>query len=359
MIAADRRRVPPVTLRTRPFVSVVIPCFNYARYVGDAIASVLGQDGVDVEVIVVDDASSDASVDVVRAIAARDDRVRLVAHPENRGPVDTFNDGLAVVRGDYVVRLDADDLLTPGSLARATALAEAHPTVGLVYGHPLHFVGDDRPKPRTRASAWTVWDGRSWLRTRCRTAVNVITSPEVLMRRTITDIVGGQRPLAHTHDMEMWLRIAAVSDIAYVHGADQAWHREHAASLSQSLDPGLGDIADRRDAFRTLFAWSGPHLPETEELRIVAERALADEASTRILHLHDRGRSDPALVAALTEFASSLEVAPSLAVQRALRTALARGPHGSPWGTFRAARRRLAREVGERRWHREGVFHRA
>jgi glycosyltransferase involved in cell wall biosynthesis len=349
----------PTALRTRPSVSVVIPCYNYARFVGDAIASALGQDGVDVEVIVVDDASPDASADVVREIAAHDDRVRLIVHAENRGPVDTFNDGLAGVRGDYVVRLDADDLLTPGSLARATALAEAHPTVGLVYGHPLHFSGDVRPEPRTRTNAWTVWNGRSWLRARCRTGVNVITSPEVLMRRSVVDVVGGQRPLPHTHDMEMWLRIAAVSDIAYVHGADQAWHREHNASLSQSIDPGFGDIADRRDAFRTLFDWSGPHLPETDELRLVAERALADEATTRILHLHDRGQAVPALVAALAEFADSLEVESSPAVQRTLRTALARGGSRSARGTIRAVRRRVAREVGERRWHRDGVYHRA
>jgi hypothetical protein len=349
----------PQPLRSHPSVSVVIPCYNYAAYVGGAIDSALTQAGVDVEVIVVDDASSDDSVAVVGAIAARDPRVRLVEHAVNRGPVDTFNDGLALARGDYVVRLDADDLLTPGSLQRSVAVAEAHPEVGLVYGHPLHFSGDALPTHRDRVHRWTVWDGRAWLRDRCRTAVNVITSPEVLMRRAVVDVVGGQRPLPHTHDMEMWLRMSVAADVAYLHGADQAWHREHSGSLSQALDAGMGDIADRRDAFRTLFAWSGPFLPETAQLRTLAEQTLADEAMRQIVHLHDRGRSDPALEAGLREFAASLEVAPSPSLVRAAVAAQARGGRTTPWGIVRAARRRLAHEAGERRWHREGVYHRA
>jgi glycosyltransferase involved in cell wall biosynthesis len=339
-------------------VSVVVPCYNYAEYVGDAVSSVLSQSGVDVEVIVVDDASRDRSVDVVRAIQARDARVRLIEHTVNQGAVDTFNDGLAEVTGTYVVRLDADDLLTPGSLERSVALAEAHPEVGLVYGHPLHFSGPSLPTPREHVQRWTVWDGRSWLRTRCRTGVNVITSPEVVMRRSVVDAVGGQRPLPHTHDMEMWLRMSVVSDVAYLHGADQAWHREHPGSLSQALDARVGDIADRRDAFRTLFAWSGHYLDETAELRHLAEQALADEAMTEILHIRDRGRTDPAREAALARFAGSLDAEPSAEVRRAVAAARERA-HATPWTVLRAARRRLVREVSERRWHREGVFHRS
>jgi glycosyltransferase involved in cell wall biosynthesis len=341
-------------------VSVIVPCYNYDEYVGAAIDSALSQTGVDVEVIVVDDCSTDDSAAVVRAISEGDPRVMLVEHGRNRGPVETFNDGLALARGTYLVRLDADDMLTPGSLQRSVALAEAHPEVGLVYGHPLHFSGDEPPEPRQDPRRWTVWEGRTWLRERCRTGLNVITSPEVLMRRSVVDVVGGQRPLPHTHDMEMWMRIAAVSGVAYIHGADQAWHREHERSLSQTIDARMGDIADRRDAFLTLFAWSSPYLPETAELRRLAERALSDEALARIVHLYDRGKADPQLIAALSAFAADLAVAPSGSLTRSIRSAQARRADAPalPWHLARAGYRRVANELRFRRWHREGVFHR-
>ncbi|MFS0866260.1 glycosyltransferase family 2 protein [Microbacterium sp. 179-B 1A2 NHS] len=352
------RRLPAVPLPRRPFVSVVIPCYNYEDYVAGAVESALSQGGVDVEVIVVDDRSTDGSATVVGAIADQDDRVRLIRHTENRGAVDTFNHGLARVRGEYLVRLDADDLLTPGSLRRSTALAEAHPSVGLVYGHPLHFTGTELPRPRLRARTWTVWPGSTWLEDRCRTGVNVITSPEVLMRRSVVDEVGGQRDLAHTHDMEMWLRIACVSDVGYVAGADQAWHREHARSLSQSLDPRFGDLEDRRDAFATLFAWSADRVPATPALRILAARALADEALRAIVHMSDRGRSDADLVRRYRAFAEETDpggrtlphaAAASLALRRGSR-------RPAPWQTARAGLRRIDRDLQYARWHRTGVF---
>ncbi|WP_125131195.1 glycosyltransferase family 2 protein [Microbacterium sp. 10M-3C3] len=357
--ATQRARYAPHTLATRPRVSVVIPCFRYERYVAEAVGSALAQDHVEVEVIVVDDASPDRSAAVVREIAATDARVRLIENAVNRGAVETFNTGLAEVTGAYVVRLDADDALTPGSLARAVALAEAHPSVGLVYGHPLHFDADrSRPPARTRPTRWTVWPGREWLRARCATGLNVITSPEVVMRREVVDAVGGQRPLAHTHDMEMWLRIAAVSDVGYVEGADQAWHREHAGSLSQTVDADLGDIVDRWDAFRTLFAWSRDVLPETDALERVAARAFAAEAIDRIVHMYDRGRFQPEVAERLRAFADSVSDTP--ATTAALERAAGRGPHARPlpWQVARAAYRRVASDVRYRRWHRYGVFHR-
>jgi GT2 family glycosyltransferase len=340
-------------------VSVIIPCFNYAPYVDHAITSVLTQSGVDVQVIVVDDASTDESVAVVRAAQSHDSRVRLCEQKINRGAVATFNHGLTHVQGEYIVRLDADDLLTPGSLERSVALAEAHPSVGLVYGHPLHFAGDVMPHPRTRARHWFVWEGHAWLRERCRTGVNVITSPEVLMRRSVVDVVGGQRELAHTHDMEMWLRIASMSDVGYVAGADQAWHREHDASLSQTLDPVFGDLQDRRDAFDVLFSWTERRTHDTAGLRILANRALADEALRAIVHMYDRNKLDVQLRSRYLTFAAETPTgAEPLPREREVARLMRRAAHrsASALQILRAAGRRVRHDVEWARWHREGVF---
>lgn len=356
-MSAAPRRVRPAPPSGRPLISVVIPCHNYRRYVSYAIDSVLSQRGVEVQVIVVDDASTDGSADAVAAIAAQDERVVLVRHTENLGAVRTFNDGLVHADGEYLVRLDADDLLTPGSLARAAALATAFPSVGLVYGHPLHFT-DTLPSARLHARRWLIWPGRQWLEGRCRSGVNVITSPEALMRRSVVDAVGGQRDLAHTHDMEMWMRIAAVSDIAFVAGADQAWHREHEGSLSQEIDAGLGDIEDRRDAFETLFEWTAERLPDTARLRTLAARALADEAYRAVTHMHDRNRVDDDARDRYLAFAETTD--PGAATGRAGRLAAASVSAGRRRPGVRQLVRaiigRLRRDASFARWRRTGVY---
>src|SRR5829696_4653329 len=93
----------PRPLSTRPRVSVVVPCYRYGQFLPGAVASALDQDGVDVEVIVVDDASGDGSADVARGLASRDSRVRVRAHATNAGHIATYNEGLALATGDYVV----------------------------------------------------------------------------------------------------------------------------------------------------------------------------------------------------------------------------------------------------------------
>jgi glycosyltransferase involved in cell wall biosynthesis len=334
-------------------VSVVIPCYNYARYLPEAVGSVLSQTGVEVDVIVVDDCSTDDSAGVAAGLAAADDRVRVLVNESNRGPVDTFNRGLAQVTGDFLVRLDADDLLTPGSLERAVAVMQHLPNVGLVYGHPLHFTGDTRPSPRSRSASWLVWRGREWLATRCASGTNVITSPEVVMRRSVVDVVGGQRPLAHTHDMEMWLRIASCSDVAYIAGADQAWHRDHPASLSlQAADP-LVILGEIRDAFDLLFAEGA--VPEGEPLRSDARRAVATQALDQAARSIDRGRRDDhveRLLAFARDCDPSIEQSARwrrLAPTRSRALAALSGP-------FARLGRRFRTDGANRRWHRTGVY---
>lgn len=354
--------IVPVALRTRPHVAVVVPCFNYGRFLPAAVGSVLTQPGVDVSVVVVDDASTDDSLEVARSLAAADPRVQVIAHESNRGPVETFNDGLAAARGDYLVRLDADDLLTPGSLARAVAVAEALPDVGLVYGHPVHFHGNPPPlrRGRDRASGWTVWPGTQWLADRCADGTNVITSPEVVMRMSVVERVGGQQPLAHTHDMEMWFRIAAFADVAYVRGCDQALHREHADSLSARKVDDVKDLEQRLEAFEVLFAGPVGELAGSPVLRTTALRAVALDAVAIARHRLDRGRAPASVIEALTKLARGAwpEVTqhPSWrGLERRLDAPRGWSPH-RPEAVVPAVLSRIEGERARWRWHRRGVY---
>ncbi|WP_261777011.1 glycosyltransferase family 2 protein [Rhodococcoides kroppenstedtii] len=354
-----RTRRPAAVDTSGVHVGVVIPCFEYADYLEDAVRSVLEQRGVTVEIVIVDDASTDDSLVVARRLAAADERVQVLAHTVNTGPVATFNDGLARVSGDYLVRLDADDMLTPGSLARAVAVGESEPTVGLIYGHPLHLTGETRPPARERATSWAVWHGQDWLADRCRNALNVITSPEVVMRRSVVDLVGGQRDLAHTHDMEMWLRIAAVADVAYIRGADQAWHRDHPRSLSaREVDP-LRDLQERRDAFDVLFDGVGDRIVEVDRRRTEARAALAADACRRIRGLYDRVDVDRDLADRYGAFVRSVVDDPSVvrgwhATER--RRGRDSGSAVRPTFVLDRLTRRVASHRAWRRWHRHGVF---
>lgn len=354
------RHLPAPLTGPEPAVSVVVPCYNYARFLPACLGSVLSQESVRVDVTVVDDASTDHSLAVARHLAARDPRITVLANPANQGPVATFNRGLGHAHGEFLVRLDADDLLTPGSLVRAAAAARAFPDAGLVYGHPLHFTGGRLPPARERATAWTVWPGSQWLRERCRTGVNVITSPEVLMRRSVVESLGGQMPLAHAHDMEMWLRLAAFSDVVYIRGADQAWHRDHPGSLSAREVDKLADLHERLDAFDTLFAGAAAGLPAAEELHRAARLALAAQAVDFAAQDLDGGRDRPQLreqyLGVARALAGDLETVPGW-TQLDKRIRL--GPRRTsrhPQFLLSRVHRRLRAELSQARWHRTGVY---
>src|SRR3954452_12366736 len=143
----------------RPTVSVVIPCYRYGHFLERCVRSALDQEGVDVRVLIIDDASPDDSAEVALRLAAADARVEARVHEVNRGHIATYNEGLLDwADGDYSVLISADDLLTPGSLARATAVMEADPRIGFAYGHAAWWRDDQPlPSPRSESKGVTVW----------------------------------------------------------------------------------------------------------------------------------------------------------------------------------------------------------
>jgi GT2 family glycosyltransferase len=299
-----RRRVRPVRSLRRPTVSVVVPCYNYARYLRDAVDSVLSQEGVDVDVLIVDDYSSDGSAEVASSLAAGDERVRVVVHRQNVGHIATYNEGLSSVTGEFVVLLSADDMLSPGALARATSLMEARPNVAFVYGYPIDFEGPV-PVARQRVRSWTTWSGGEWIARRCRRATNCVRSPEVVMRASVQRAIGGYRAdLPHSGDLEMWLRAAGAGEVGRVNGAAQAYYRTHPASMSRTSYSGaLVDLTARRDAFGAFFDEATHPLPDAQRLHEKAQRALAIEALRLAARSLERGIPGEELVDDYERFA--------------------------------------------------------
>ena len=287
-------------------VAVVVPCYNYARYLEGCVRSVLSQPGVDVEVLIIDDCSQDETSVVGARLADDDARVAVRRHPQNLGLIATCNEGLDWASGDYTVVLSADDLLTEGALSRAAAVMDTQPEVGLVYGRSLYFLSNDAlPKARSGVPRVDRWNGSDWIAQRCKTATSCISSPEVVVRTSLQKQLGGYRKeLPHASDFEMWLRFAAHSDLVYLGRVDQAFYRKHPLSMMRTTfaDP-LLDLQQRKTAFDVLFDSYSERIRDAEALRVGANRALAREALRRACSAFDRGRLEQVQVDKLEAFA--------------------------------------------------------
>jgi glycosyltransferase involved in cell wall biosynthesis len=130
----SERLPPPADDAPTVAATVVIPCCNSAAFVGETLASVIAQTLPDVEVVVVDDGSTDDTVAVVEAAMAAhpSGRMRLVRQ-QNAGTAAARNRGIALARGRYILPLDADDLIAPTMLEECAALLDADPGLALVY----------------------------------------------------------------------------------------------------------------------------------------------------------------------------------------------------------------------------------
>ena len=133
----------------RPKVSVVIPVHNRERMIRDAVASVLGQTMTDLELIVVDDGSTDGTAQAVESFG--DPRVRLIRHEHNRGTPAARNSGLEAARGEYIAWLDSDDVARPDRLRLQAGYLDANPAIALVGGQAATIRRDGRRSWRPQA----------------------------------------------------------------------------------------------------------------------------------------------------------------------------------------------------------------
>jgi glycosyltransferase involved in cell wall biosynthesis len=338
---------------------VVVPCYNYGHYLPTALATVLGQEGVDVDVILIDDASPDGSGEVVRELAAGDARIRAILHETNKGHTATYNEGLSQATGEYVVLMSADDALAPGALARATALMEAEPSVGIVYGFPVVF-SDELPEPsRETVRSWTVWEGREWLEGRCKAGDNNIHCPEAVLRASVQHAIGYyDTALPHSGDFEMWMRAAAVADVGRVNGPPQAYYRVHQQSMQRTVYAGyVTDLEGRLDAFEKILASGQYNVAGADELYAIARRALARVAVGYARAAYEHGRAGDEPVGEYLAFAERVwpEIRDTRQWRAVARLAAAGTVRrGVAWKSRRVVEDLQAR-ISWRRWRRYGV----
>jgi glycosyltransferase involved in cell wall biosynthesis len=191
--------------------SVLLPVYNGARTLSAAIDSVLSQTHAEFDLIVIDDASTDASADVIRAYAERDERVRPVYHDRNHGLAATLNEGLELSEASLIVRMDQDDESLPDRLATQTAFMDAHPNV-TVSGSFVYHMGRTPTHDRLVQFPTDPLDVRTTLRRH-----NCLYHPAVIMRREQIVALGGYRAdFKNAEDYDLWLRVAKRHDLANI-----------------------------------------------------------------------------------------------------------------------------------------------
>ena len=272
-------------------VDVVVTSYNYGDMLEASVRSVLSQDGVDVRVLIRDDASTDTTEAVGRRLAAEDARVSYTRNAVNRGHIATYNDALPELTGDYcMLPLSADDQLTPGALLRATRVMDAHPDVALAYGRDITF--RERPPGLTDGAAvncgHTIIDYGEFLRRSCGLGQTGVQAPTVVVRTALHQRVGGfLAELPHAGDTELWLRLATQGDLCEL-DADQAFRRLHAKNMSLQYAP-VRRLQEQHKAFAIHFGAYRQSRPEIDALEPVLCRTIAAVATWSAARAFDAG----------------------------------------------------------------------
>jgi glycosyltransferase involved in cell wall biosynthesis len=193
-----------------PRISVVMPAHNAAAYLDEAVGSILGQTFRDFEFIIIDDGSTDATFSILKRYVALDSRIQ-VHHQENQGMISALNRGCRLARGQYIARMDADDISFPRRLEKQLAYIEEHPQIGIVgtWIYNIDKNGSVRgtwcPPTSPKMLKWTLFFGVC------------VAHPSVLMRRDVMTRLNFYRPDAvHTEDVDLWFRASSVTEFGNV-----------------------------------------------------------------------------------------------------------------------------------------------
>lgn len=208
-----------------PAVSVLMPVYNGERFLGEALSSIQRQSFRDLEIVVVDDGSTDGTAAILDAAAASDPRIRIL-HQANAGHVRALNAGLQQVRGRYVARMDADDIARENRLEEQARFLNDHPDVAVV--GTAATVIDARGVEGTSVRFPTEHGVLRW--TMC--FMSPIIHPTAMLRTDRLRATGGyDASMRHAEDYDLWLRLSRVGRLANI-DAPLLLLRKHDANVS-------------------------------------------------------------------------------------------------------------------------------
>jgi glycosyltransferase involved in cell wall biosynthesis len=192
-----------------PHISVLLSVLNGAKFVADAVQSILAQSYSDFEFIIVDDGSTDRTLTILQSFA--DPRIQIIRNEANIGLARSLNKALDFARGEFIARIDADDFSPPERFAKQLQFLLDHPQIDVV-GSDMVEVDEHGVRIREKKFPRTPEEVR-----RTMFVHNPLAHSAVMMRASVLKKVGGYDPnFHHTEDYDLWLRIAKTGEIANI-----------------------------------------------------------------------------------------------------------------------------------------------
>ena len=209
-----------------PKVTVLMSVYNGERYLNQAVDSILKQTFNDFEFLIINDGSSDSTAEILKG--HNDPRMQIINNEKNIGLSKSLNKGLAMSKGNYIARMDADDISLPERLANQVDFLETHTDVD-VLGSAVQIIGDDG-----KSSFVCQFPTEHGLIKWCLYFYNPIPHPTVMMRRQVLEISGGYSSnMIYAQDYDLWGRLSGAARLANLPDV-LLYLRKHDANISNS-----------------------------------------------------------------------------------------------------------------------------
>lgn len=203
-------------MANQPKISVCIPTYNGAQYLPEAIASVLAQTYQDFEVVIVDNASTDSSSELLAELAKQSDKIHVFRNARNLGLAGNLNRCAELARGQFIKYLCVDDLLLPDCLALLMQGLQAHPEAVLACGGRISITEEGKAFGLRRYAARDGVVPGNMVVSRCLFSRNYIGEPTAVLFRKSDMKFGFRKELPQLMDMELWLRMLKTGSLSNI-----------------------------------------------------------------------------------------------------------------------------------------------
>jgi glycosyltransferase involved in cell wall biosynthesis len=264
-------------------IDVVVPCYQYGRFLADSVGSILSQPVSGLRVLVFDNGSTDNTLEVAQRIASADERVEVARCARNRGQQAGYNLGIEWASSEFFMILDADDVLAPGCLSRALSALSADPSLAFAHGKEIETLCPITAIPKldsgVQQSGWRISRGRAFIDAVCRAGNNIVGTTTVVRRTSMQKTIGYYpRDLEHANDLNMWLRLATLGGVAETK-AVQGLRRRHADQVSAFYrDRLIYDYRELLNCFEHFFMNEGGLIQDAPVARRTVVRKIASNA---------------------------------------------------------------------------------
>lgn len=239
-------------IKTSPRVTVLMSVYNSEIYLPEAIESILNQTFNDFEFLIINDGSKDKSLQIIEKYAKQDNRIRIISRP-NKGLVASLNQGISLAKGEFLARMDSDDISLPSRLEKEVIYLDSHPEVSLIGSN--YIVMDEKGKQLVTTNIFTHPDDLKVAQVTC----NQYGHGSIMARLKVLKRLGGyDSSVGHVEDYHLWTRISRVEDIANFEEPLYIYRRNSEGVTQQNLKLQIQQtFAVRDEAFKHFMKHRG------------------------------------------------------------------------------------------------------